>query len=79
MGEEPPGRHAVCGPWLSSRKAARLLQPSGLGYGAAEIKKMTLGLIGSLGGSMRLYSKKKKKKTRKRIEGHTDLILLVLL
>lgn len=55
-GEKAPGQHAVCGPWLSSRKAALLLEPSGLGYGVAEIKKMTLDVIGSveMGGSMRL-------------------------
>ena len=56
MGEKPPGQPAVCGPWLSSRKAALQLKPSGLGYGVAEIKKMTLGVIGSLEmeGSIRL-------------------------
>lgn len=55
-GERPPGQHAVCGPWLSSRKAALPPKPSGLGYGVAEIKQMTLGVIGSseVGGSVRL-------------------------
>lgn len=55
-GEKLPGQPAVCGPWLSSRKAELLLKPSGLGYGVAEIKKMTLGVIGSLEmeGSVRL-------------------------
>lgn len=59
MGEKPPGQPAVHGPWLSSRKAALLPTPSGLGYGVAEIKKMTLGVIGSLemGSSMRLWKK----------------------
>ena len=73
-GEKPPGQPAVCGPWLSSRKAALLPKPSGLGYAVAEIKKMTLGIIGSLemGGSMKLWGEKKKNS----LEGHTDLNLL---
>lgn len=58
MGEKLQGQHAVCGPWLSSRKAALLPKPSGLGYGAAEMKKMTLSVIGSveMRGSLRLQN-----------------------
>lgn len=48
-------QHAACGLWLSSRKAVLPPKPSGLGYGVAQIKKMTLGVIGNLekGSSMK--------------------------
>lgn len=56
VGEKAPGQYAICGPWLSSRKAALLPKPSGLGYSVTEMKKMTLDIIGSseMGDGLRL-------------------------
>lgn len=74
-GRETSKTTCCYGPWLSSRKAALLPKPSVLGYSVAEIKKMTLGVIGSLEmtGSVKLIELWKEP----RIESYTNLGLLL--